>query len=62
MSTLLDAEIVNVLILAAVLEADLGTHRKIAMLLTRTAGLVIRSRAVSAAGTAVLPSPDHMLV
>ncbi len=39
MSTLVDAEIVNVL-----------------------TGLVIRSRAVSAAGTAVLPSPDHMLV
>jgi hypothetical protein len=29
MSTLLDAEIVNVLVLAAVLEADLGSHRKI---------------------------------
>jgi hypothetical protein len=29
MSTLLDAEIVNVLVLAAVLEADLGPHRKI---------------------------------
>ncbi|MGD0934770.1 MAG: hypothetical protein ABR922_09385 [Streptosporangiaceae bacterium] len=44
MSTLVDAEIVSILILA------------------RTGGLVIRSRAVSAAGTAVLPSPDHMLV
>jgi hypothetical protein len=29
MSTLIDAEIVNVLVLAAVLEADLGSHRKI---------------------------------
>jgi hypothetical protein len=29
MSTLLDAEVVNVLVLAAVLEADLGPHRKI---------------------------------
>jgi hypothetical protein len=29
MSTLFDAEIVNVLVLAAVLEADLGSHRKI---------------------------------
>jgi hypothetical protein len=29
MSTLLDAEIVNLLVLAAVLEADLGSHRKI---------------------------------
>jgi hypothetical protein len=29
MSTLLDAEIVNVLVLAAVLQADLGSHRKI---------------------------------
>ena len=39
MSTLVDAEIVNVL-----------------------TGLVIRSRAVFAAWTAVLPSPDDMLV
>jgi hypothetical protein len=31
------------------------------MLLTRTTGLVICSHAVSAAGTATLPSPDHML-
>jgi len=29
MSTLIDADIVNVLVLAAVLEADLGSHRKI---------------------------------
>jgi len=29
MSTLLDAEIINALVLAAVLEADLGSHRKI---------------------------------
>jgi hypothetical protein len=29
MSILIDAEIVNVLVLAAVLEADLGSHRKI---------------------------------
>jgi hypothetical protein len=29
MSVLIDAEIVNVLVLAAVLEADLGSHRKI---------------------------------
>ena len=29
MSTLLDAEVVNALVLAAVLQADLGTHRKI---------------------------------
>jgi hypothetical protein len=29
MSTLLDAEIVNALVLAAVLQADLGTRRKI---------------------------------
>ena len=29
MSMLIDAEIVNVVILAAVLEADLGSHRKI---------------------------------
>lgn len=29
MSTLMDAEIVNVIVLAAVLEADLGSHRKI---------------------------------
>ncbi len=29
MSTLMDAEIVNVFVLAAVLEADLGSHRKI---------------------------------
>lgn len=29
MSTLLDAEIVNIVLLAAVLEADLGSHRKI---------------------------------
>jgi hypothetical protein len=29
MSTLIDAEIVNVLVLAAVREADLGSHRKI---------------------------------
>jgi hypothetical protein len=32
MSTLLDAEIVNALVLAAVLEADLGSHRKIGAL------------------------------
>jgi hypothetical protein len=29
MSMLIDAEIVNVVVLAAVLEADLGSHRKI---------------------------------
>ena len=29
MSMLIDAEIVNALVLAAVLEADLGSHRKI---------------------------------
>lgn len=29
MSTLMDAEIVNVIVLAAVLESDLGSHRKI---------------------------------
>jgi hypothetical protein len=34
----------------------------VVMLLTRTAGLGIRSRSVSAAGTDALPSPDHMLV
>jgi hypothetical protein len=32
MSVLIDAEIVNVLVLAAVLEADLGSHRKISRL------------------------------
>jgi hypothetical protein len=32
MSTLMDAEIVNVIVLAAVLEADLGSHRKVSKL------------------------------
>jgi hypothetical protein len=32
------------------------------MLLTRTIGLLIRSRAVASAGTATLPSPGHVHV
>jgi hypothetical protein len=112
MSTLLDAEIVNAIVLAAVLEADLGSHRKIgwfrtvvigaralfsyganhwfshqlgswlttnsipsaaitdglifmavAMLLTRTAGLRLRSHSLPGAGTApVVPSSDYVQV